>query len=138
MDRPDPPPGACVPWLGHIMRNGYGIAHANGKTTTAHRVVWERERGPIPPGLQIDHLCRNRACVNVAHLEPVTHRVNDLRGEGVGAIHARKSACIHGHEFSPENTSMQRHGNYLTRVCRTCRRARRVGYRQRVRLAATG
>jgi hypothetical protein len=102
-----------------------------GTTAAAHRVAYEMLVGTIPKGLDLDHICHNgsgcgggescphRRCVNPDHLEPVTHRENMLRGETVAAMHARKTHCIHGHEFTPENTRIKRDGS---RNCRACDR----------------
>lgn len=92
-----------------------------------HRVVWEHYNGPIPEGMQPDHLCRNRACCNPDHIEIVTPRENYLRGESAPAINARKTHCIHGHDFTPENTIIDPKTGW--RHCRQCtnewQRARR-------------
>lgn len=77
----DPATG-CWVWLGRSSRNGYGRICVRGKERQAHRVLWALLFGPIPPAHVLDHLCRNRACVNPAHLEPVTVQVNTLRGDG--------------------------------------------------------
>lgn len=110
--------GDCHEWIGHRTPDGYGWAFVLRKQVLAHRYFYERLVGPIPEGLTLDHLCRNRACVNPAHLEPVTLRVNILRGMAVSAVNARKTHCSQGHELSGDNIRPYRG----RRVCRTCRR----------------
>lgn len=83
----------------------------------AHRLTWRLLVGDIPDGLEVDHLCRVRACCNPAHLELVTHRENTLRGNTVTAINAAKTHCVHGHPFSEENTIRRNDGG---RKCRAC------------------
>jgi hypothetical protein len=125
--------GPCWMWNGHITRVGYG-AISKGQLTTsrsyemapAHRVSYEVHVGPIPKGLEIDHLCRVRACVNPAHLEAVTHSVNVSRGTSGrvrGAEHRAKTHCPRGHPYSDENTYLNTRGH---RECRTCLGVRRV------------
>jgi hypothetical protein len=70
----------CWIWQRHITTNGYGAAYPPGRSVRAHRLVYERHGGVIPPGLDLDHLCRVRACVNPEHLEPVTRATNARRG----------------------------------------------------------
>src|SRR5688572_21764976 len=70
---------------------------------SAHRLMYVALRGPIPDGLELDHLCRNHACVNPWHMEPVTGRVNKLRGTSPSAVHAAKTHCPKGHAYTPEN-----------------------------------
>lgn len=95
---------SCWNWTGSDRREGYGCFGFNGKTEQSHRLSYEDVKGKIAEGLQIDHLCRNRKCVNPNHLEAVTHRENTLRGNNFIAQNARKTHCIRGHEFTPENT----------------------------------
>ena len=111
-------PGACWPWTGSLVK-GYGQFSVNGKTVYAHRWAYEEAIGPIPDRLTIDHLCRTPACVNSRHLEAVSNRENILRGTGPAAVHARQTHCIHGHEFTPENTYR---APGRGRECRQCRR----------------
>lgn len=123
----------CWIWQGTVMANGYGT----GTGGLAHRWAWELFRGPIPEGLQIDHLCRVTRCVNPDHLEPVTAKVNNARSESPSAIAGRRSHCAEGHEYTEENTYMYRG----KRRCRTCNRekgrtARRNYMRRRRALLA--
>jgi hypothetical protein len=113
----------CWLWMACIDR-GYGQFGIDGNVRRAHRVAYELLVGPIPEGLVLDHLCRNPACVNPAHLEPVTLGENVMRGETISAVNAAKTHCLRGHPFDEENTYGQRGGK--GRGCRTCRRERRL------------
>lgn len=107
----------CWQWVGCTSRTGYGYLKPSGKKVIAHRWMYEREVGPIPIGLTIDHRCRNRGCVNPAHLEAVTQGVNVLRGDAPPSRNARKTHCVHGHEFTEANIYRPPSG---VRLCRTC------------------
>ena len=104
----------CWNWTGSLGSGGYGQVQLKSMNHRAHRVAWEWLRGPIPEDRQIDHLCRNRRCVNVAHMELVTLRENVLRGVGLSAQNARKTHCPLGH---PLSTERRKHGS---RFCRPC------------------
>lgn len=114
--------GDCWVWTGAKSSNGYGNYWNRG----AHRVVYELLVGEIPKGKQLDHLCRNRSCVNPEHLEPVTQKENLLRGIGQCAINAKKTECKRGHIFSSENTYVWRG----KRICRECSKIRQEVYKR--------
>jgi hypothetical protein len=127
--------GARWLWTAAInWPQGYGTIKVEGKMVGAHRVAYELAVGPIPDGLQLDHLCRVRQCVNPSHLEPVTQRENLMRGESVPARQSRQTHCIHGHEFTPENTLIQAPNN--RRQCRACRRLYMRARRLRLQAAS--
>jgi len=111
----------CWFWRGGTNGKGYGLIRTNGRRRVVHRVAWESLRGPIPTGLELDHLCRVRLCVNPEHLEVVTGTTNILRGISPTAINARKTQCIHGHNFNAENTYIDPRGK---RACKECQRIR--------------
>ena len=123
--------GGCWLWLGKLTEKGYGIFVMDGKSIPAHRVSWELTNGQIPEGLQIDHLCRVRACVNPVHLEPVTNLENTLRGENFIAVHAAKTHCSNGHPFDEINTRIDMRNGRQLRVCRTCQKVRLAEWNKR-------
>lgn len=115
----------CWVWTGHVDRHGYGKFGKTGEpwnTTLAHRLVYMLLAGPIPPGLQLDHLCRWPRCVNPDHLEPVTGGENTRRGG-----RAIRTHCPSGHEYTPENTYTHKG----KRRCRTCHLRIAAEYRAR-------
>lgn len=115
----------CVIFSGSKNEQGYGRLTMNGRGMGAHRYAYEQARGPIPPGLVIDHLCRNPACVNPDHLEAVTQRENLLRGETHNARNVKKTHCPQGHPYDEANTRHYAGGRY----CRACARAASRKYR---------
>lgn len=105
----------CLEWSGHRNRKGYGRFWDGGRHVPAHRFAWSLKHGDLPPGTEIDHVCRNRACVNPDHLEAVTHHENILRGRDV-----RRPTCAAGHAWTPENTVRR---GLAGRRCRECQNA---------------
>lgn len=112
---PEPMSG-CWLWDGYYGHNGYGSFHLNGKQYRAHRVSYTLHRGEIPENKQLDHLCRNRACVNPDHPEPVTRRENILRGSGITAENLNKTHCKRGHLLTEGNLRKSQSG----RSCLAC------------------
>ncbi|MHB8311836.1 MAG: HNH endonuclease signature motif containing protein [Candidatus Dormibacteria bacterium] len=124
-------PSGCWEWRGARGR-GYGVIWVAGALAKAHRVVYELLVEPIPPGFELDHLCRRPACVNPSHLEPVTHVENMRRGLG----HGHESHCPWGHPYDDMNTRRRRRPDgTIQRECRECIRARKKKYRARRRMA---
>jgi hypothetical protein len=109
----------CWVWTGAHSKGGYGqIRGVNGTVTLyTHRWSYEHHKGPIPDGLHLDHLCRNRSCCNPDHLDAVTNGENTRRGVGAAAQHARQTHCKNGHLFDAENTIPS---GDKGRRCRTC------------------
>jgi hypothetical protein len=129
------PHAGCWLWLCSVSPNGYatmrdGRSYRDAKTVQAHRFSYELHRGPVPAGLQLDHKCRTRSCVNPDHLEAVTQRENLLRGDTVTARNASATACPKGHPYSEHNTGRTRAG---ARVCKTCGNARVAEWKRRRR-----
>lgn len=103
--------GECIEWTGAVQSKGYGsIGDSSGSSKLAHRVAWELANGPIPHGLTIDHLCMNKLCVNVAHLEVVT------RAENIRRRYRDQTHCKYGHPLPTERDKTGR------RRCKPCRR----------------
>ena len=127
---------ACWPWKGFVDPTGYGRFHAiPSRVIYAHRVAYQLLRGPAPAlGLELDHLCRVRHCVNPAHLEVVTLKVNTQRGVSVTARNTAKTHCPQGHPLSGDNLKLKHRKNgTVARVCLTCRRVhqRALNYKYR-------
>jgi len=120
----------CWLWTKATIQ-GYGTLKYRGMNHRSHRLMYELERGPIPDELVIDHLCRVTYCINPDHLEPVTTKVNTLRGVGIAVKNAVKIYCPSGHELNGRNI-LPRDGK---RDCRKCDLDRQSLYRKRMRLA---
>ncbi len=122
----------CWIWIAALSSGGYGTIGGGPRDARwqakAHRHAYETLVGPVPDGLELDHLCRVRACVNPAHLEPVT-RAENIRRSPIGIALVRKTSahCKHGHEFTPENTGRPTNGQ---RACRECNRLRCAAFYQ--------
>ena len=107
--------GRCWIWNGAADEYGYGNLSVGAATRKAHRLSYEWAKGTIPAGFEIDHLCRVPACVNPAHLEAVTPKINSRRSFSVSGLNHRKTHCNHGHPFSGDNLRIDPRGH---RRCR--------------------
>lgn len=133
----------CLIYEGALGGNGYGQTYIGSRldgtrrNQFVHRVVWEHFNGAIPDGMQIDHLCRQKTCCKLSHLEVVTPAENWMRTTGPATTRARAAAVTHcplGHEYTPENTRWKDTRGYQTHSCRTCERFRGQLWRIRLRL----
>ena len=119
LDNPD----GCWTWIAYKNCWGYGKFEVDGEATSAHRLAYQLCIGPIPDDLEVDHLCRNPACVNPAHLELVPHAENVRRGDNWSKGWERYvTHCPQGHEYTPDNLVKQGLSN--KRKCKTCHRER--------------
>lgn len=125
MSIPEPMSG-CTVWLGTRNRDGYGMVEHEGKTQSAHRVAWVSQHGPIPAGLEIDHRCKLRCCINTDHMRLATRRENTRNSGAVSALAAQRVACPQGHPYDGVNYRG-------ARICRQCARAANERYEQRQR-----
>lgn len=118
----------CWNWTGALQK-GYGRItwSASGRKVfrSSHRTMYQALVGAIPDELDLDHLCRNRACCNPEHLEPVTRQTNLLRGDTIPAARAARTRCPNGHPYDEENTLTDKYGR---RSCRTCTYERNRAY----------
>ena len=116
----------CWVWVGLLNAYGYGEFNVNRRHLGAHRFSYTTIKGPIPEGLELDHLCRVPRCVNPDHLEAVTHQVNNMRGFSPSALAARKTHCPQGHPYDLFNTVYEKSG---FRRCHICKKANQRKYR---------
>ncbi len=123
-----PVESGCWLWTGYISSNGYGKMTIGKTRPNAHIVGYKLYRGPVPDDLELDHLCRVRACVNPDHLEAVTHRENVLRGIGITARQTKRTHCPQGHPYDTINKAGARR-------CKTCKRDQMRAHRLSERIA---
>lgn len=124
--------GGCWLWTATKNNKGYGQFSSRGRMMLAHRWAYELFVGAVPDGLELDHLCRERACVRPEHLEPVTRSENMRRGEQGGP----REVCRNGHPYTPENTGAFRPRSGVSyQRCKTCRKLTQRRYRARRRAA---
>lgn len=126
----------CIEWTGHQNGNGYGrIYITRNKSLPAHRVVYQGIYGPIPKHLVMDHLCRNKLCINPKHLRVVTNRENVLCGVGISALNAKKTHCYKGHPLYGENLRINKKSE---RVCKECHKVHMKMYHAKRKLKSGG
>lgn len=119
------PFSGCWLWTRALKGAGYAqVGYGNRRSVSAHILAWKFRHGPVPEGMELDHLCRVRSCINPDHLEPVTHRENALRGDAgkqSAAENLAKTHCRRGHPYADDNLYIGRNPNgKKKRVCRAC------------------
>lgn len=111
--------GGCLIWTGAKTDKGYGrFRNAAGKTEQPHCFFWKHVNGPVPTGLELDHLCKHPDCCWPDHLEPVTHSEN-LNRSSARFHNLSKTHCPHGHAYDEENTLIGKSGSRFCRMCQT-------------------
>lgn len=123
---------SCWLWLGYKINSGYGKFVYKGENMLSHRLSYQLHKGKIPQGLEIDHLCRVKHCVNPDHLEAVTRKENQIRGMGFISIESKKTHCPQGHPYSGDNLFIDYKGG---RRCRKCSRVQADAYYWRTKNA---
>lgn len=125
----------CWLWTGSVNTSGYGIItfpyEGRVHGGLVHRVMWEARYGSVPD--ELDHICRVRLCCNPAHLQETTRRSNNLGSNSISSRNARKTVCVNGHPFTPDNTYRVPTGG---RGCRACGAARARSYYWRKKKSA--
>lgn len=127
----EPQQSGCWLWTGGRNTKGYGQIYIEGRNRGVHRYVYQHIVGDIPDGMTLDHLCRERACCNPTHLEPVTNQENCRRGLR-GDLYPHKDHCAHGHPLTGDNVVIRKNGY---RRCRTCHAAELRRYFARKKVA---
>ena len=130
-EKVDASPERCWIWKGSKTFEGYGHFKTRQKTHRAHRFSYELHKGKIPNDLVLDHLCKNRLCVNPNHLDAVTNKENILRGNSFSAINAKKTICCRGHPLTPDNL----YAKSKVRRCKACAKIQRDEYKLKTIIA---
>lgn len=121
---PEPNTG-CFIWIGATYNNGYGFININKRSVSAHRLSYFVHKGIIPENFIVDHLCNNKYCINPHHLEAKSQKDNLLRSNSASTLNILKTHCDKGHEFSNENTRLNKQGS---RECIACLNERKKKY----------